>query len=259
MRLIKILPPALSLLMWGTLAGAQQPQGAAQDSPFYELMINGESFVVRKNRPTVLESKENPGIIYDVAVRAEPPRQMDLNTVRFNHDWLFTVHDNRDKELRRVRLVHEGGFTMMITDLGGPLPPDKQIQATTDLLKEVMAMCKGKKEVRVEDRHKLDLANGVLRGAVVRFTDSKPVAPDKTAPDKTAPDKTAPGKKEQDDDLSRHSMLVQTICGKEFAVTCITHYLDGDFEDIKLLIKQTAESFRPIPRAPPPSATQPGG
>ena len=109
-------------------------------------------------------------------------------------------------------------------------------------------MCKGKKEVRVEDRHKLDLANGILRGAVVRYTDSKAIAPDETAPDK----------KEQDDSLSHHSVLVQTVCGKEFAVTCITHYLDEDFEDIKLLIKQTVESFRPLPAPPPTSPTRSG-
>ncbi len=226
MRLISIVPPTLAICMWGTLVGAQQePQ---QDSPFYELIINGESFVVRKNRPTVLESKKNPEVVYEVAVRVEPAQQMDLNTVRFHYDWLFTVHDNHDKKLRRVRLVHEAGFTMMITDLGGPIPPDQQIKATTDLVKEVLALYKGAKDLRTEDRHKLDLGNAVLRGVVIRYTDAEKI---------------------------KHSVLVQTICGKEFAVTCISQYLDNDFEDIKLLIKGTVESFRPIPipaRVQPP-------
>ena len=211
----------IALLLCGVCVIAQD----SEEPQFYEVIIDGKSFVVKKNKPTVVVSEEDPSVTYELAVRVEPPQQKKLNTVEFTHDWLFKVHDNHDKKLRRVRLVHEMGFTMIITDLGGPIPPENQIAASTELIKEAVGMCKDMNEVTVKDEHRLNLPNAVLRGAVVHYK-SKEVA---------------------------NSLLVQTICGKDFAVTCITHYLDDDFPDIKGLIKNTVESFRPIATPGPPS------
>ena len=89
-------------------------------------MINGEIFLIEANRLHKLSSKQKPGVAYEVALRVAPTQQLKLNSVQFEYDRLGTVEDDRGPLRRTVRLTHELGFSMLITELGGPLKPEDQ-------------------------------------------------------------------------------------------------------------------------------------
>ncbi len=107
-----------------SVARAQSPTTSsptASPPTTYELIINGESFLVQTNRLTKLESSKRPGTSYNVALRIAPTQRITLDAVRFDYDRSARVEDNRKHGQRTVRLTHELGFTMLITELGVPL------------------------------------------------------------------------------------------------------------------------------------------
>ena len=87
----------------------------------YELMINGESFLVEGDRAVKLESKEKPGTSYKVALRVAPTQRIRLNSIQFEYDLPAKAEDDGKRENRSVRIAHELGFTMLINDLGQPM------------------------------------------------------------------------------------------------------------------------------------------
>jgi len=214
----------VSLLLATVFVGravAQTQQERAIPPTTYELMINGESFLVELNRMTRLRSKENPGTDYKVALRVATTQRLKLDSVQFAYDWMAKVVDDRKKQRRTVRLTHELGFGMLITDLGAALPVEAQDEALKILAESVV---KSYREMGVKDLEagepvdrKFDGTSG--RGLVIYYRDAQ--------------------------GLNR-SCLIYVLAGPNFTVSCIVQYLDRDFENVKPLLLQTLNSFRSV-------------
>ena len=89
------------------LTGSRTTWGAPRPGPpptTYELMINGESFLVEANRQIKLQSKDKPGVSYQVAIRVAPVQRLKLNTLRFQYDQRFEVEDSRQPQRRSVNI-----------------------------------------------------------------------------------------------------------------------------------------------------------
>ena len=101
--------------------GAAPSWAAGDNEPpplLFELVINGESFVVEANRQTQLKSTKNPGTTYDVSLQLATNQQWLLNDVRFKYDGRFAVNDDGSNSNRTATLEHELGFSMVVMDLG---------------------------------------------------------------------------------------------------------------------------------------------
>ena len=90
--------------------------GPASTAPpvTYEVQINGESFPVEANRVVKVESKQKPGVSYNVAVRVAPTQQVRLNTIQFEYELPAKVEDSGKRENRSARLTHELGFSILL-------------------------------------------------------------------------------------------------------------------------------------------------
>jgi len=213
--------PVRLLPVLACLASAQAQQGKPVAPSRYELVINGESFLIEVNRMTRLQSKETPGVGYQVALRVAPVQRLKLNTVQFEYDWMARVVDDHKPQQRTARLTHELGFNMLITDLGAALP----LEAQDEVLK-ILAESVGDsyRKMNVKDLEvgepldrKFDGTAG--RGLAIYY---------------------------RDDQESSRSCLLYVLAGPNFTVSCIVQYLDRDFENVKPLLLQTLDSFRPI-------------
>ncbi len=188
----------------------------------YELVINGESFVIESNRALKLQSKQKPGVGYDVALRVAPTQRLRLNSVQFDYDWLAKVTDDHDRQQRTAKLSHELGFTIRITDLGRPLTPEILDKVLTILSNSAIETFRELKVANLEIGKPSDRAfNGTTgRGLVVRYRDPQGLG---------------------------RSCLIYVLNGPKFAVSCVVHYLDRDFENASPLMKKTLDSFRAVP------------
>ena len=204
----------------GSPVARAQPGSDVRPS-MYELVINGERFLVEANRLIKLKSEKNPDTGYDVALRIAPTQRLRLNSVQFDYDWLSRVQDDHGRDRRTARLAHELGFTMLITDMGQPLPAeatDKVLKIDVDSVAETFTGL-NVKNLDVGQPRDRTFAGSSGRGVVVRYRD------------------------EQD---SAHTCLVYVLNGPSFAVSCVIQYVDDDLDDVKLLIKKTLDSFRPL-------------
>ena len=87
----------------------------------YEVQIDGESFPVEGGRPPIkVESKLKPGTTYMLGVRVARTQTLRLNSVQMEYGMWATVTDNKGKDLRTAKIVHELGFSLEITDLDQP-------------------------------------------------------------------------------------------------------------------------------------------
>ncbi len=187
----------------------------------YELVINGERFQVEANRLIKLKSEKNPDTGYDVALRIAPTQRLRLNSVRFDYDWLSRVQDDHGRNRRTVRLAHELGFTMLITDMGQSLPAeatDNALKIVVDSVDETFADL-DVKNLEVGKPRKRTFTGTSGRGVVIRYRDERD---------------------------SGNTCLIYVLNGPSFAVSCVVQYVDDDLDDVKLLIKQTLDSFRPL-------------
>ena len=186
----------------------------------YELLIDGESFLVEANRAVKLQSKEQPGVSYQVALRVATTQRLRLNSVQFEYDWLNKVEDTGTRPQRSVRLTHELGFNMRIAELGGPLEPKAQDEAlkilTETLVDTYKQMKVAKLTVGKPQERKFEGTAG--RGVVIRYNDAQEFG---------------------------HTSLVYVLAGQKFTVSCIVQYLDNDSDDVLPLIRKTLDSFRP--------------
>lgn len=195
----------------------------------YELMINGESFFVQANHQVKLQSKQKPGVTYDVAIRVAPVQRLTLNTIQLDYDRHTRVEDNRQRQRRTVVLHHELGFTMLITDLGAPLDEQSRDKAL-ELLSQPMLQSlrdRGIKDATVGNLGVHQFEGGEGRGLRIRYRDSQGIA---------------------------ESTLVYIMVGKSFTASCIVQLLDADGDDVLPLIKKTFDSIRAIERSAPPKA-----
>jgi len=150
---------------------ATGPAAEAEPTPAapplcYELQINGESFLVEANRMVKLESKEKPGVTYNVAVRVSPTQRLRLNTLQFEYELPAKVVDDGKRENRSVRLTHELGFSILLTDLGQPLEPKAQEETLKALAESVAGELRAEKAagIDVSEPHERKFAGSSARG-----------------------------------------------------------------------------------------------
>jgi hypothetical protein len=210
---VSLLPAAI--LACATAAGAVEPT-------LFELVINGESFAVEANRVVELTSPRDPEVKYQVALRIAPTQRIRLNAVEFDYDRLCELRDDRGREQRTVRIEHELGFTMLVTDLGGtPLSEETQQEALQLLVDSVVANVRGQQvqdlEVGGPQPRRFQGASGL--GVTIHYRDAQ--------------------------DLGR-TYYVYVLSGTRFAVSCVVQYVDNDLEDVRELIGQILNSFAPV-------------
>lgn len=211
----------VGLFMLAVLAGAPPVwgQGGSNVTPtMFELMINGESFTVEANRMVELASQQQPGVSYKVALRVAPTQRLRLNSCQFEYDRLARVEDDRQREQRTVQLIHELGFSMLITDLGGPLEAANQEEALKLLSSSVAASFKEKAtDLTIGEPHSRKFGAATGRGVLIRYRDAENLG---------------------------HTCLVYVLVGPSFSASCIVQYLDDDAQEVLPLVKKTLDSFK---------------
>lgn len=209
---------AIAALLAASVARAEDDAASAPTT--YELMINGESFIVEANRAVTLQSKAKPGTAYEVALRVSPVQYLRLNNIRLEYDLRTKVDDNRQAERRSARLTHELGFSMLVTDLGDPLDAGARETALQMLTESVLKS------------HRRQGANDA-QGEVTRLKDAQ--------------FRSAEGRgvqiRHKDADGIEHVSLVYVLVGKTFTSSCIVQYLEADSENVLPLVKRTLDSI----------------
>lgn len=213
----------LSLTVLLLRVSAVQAQSAPTAPPLtYEVQINGESFFVEGDRVVKLDSKKKPDVHYTVAVRVSPTQRIRLNTVEFDYELpAKVIEDSSKRENRSVRLEHELGFSILLTDLGKPNNP-KAVEGTLKMLTDSVtaALRDGKaRDINTSDPHERTFANASARGAAIRYRDAKNF---------------------------QHVYLVYVLSGPSFSVSCVAEYVENDGEDVLPLIKKTLDSVRAV-------------
>ncbi len=221
LRTVAIVTLAATLLLQGLAARGGSP-GPESPPVTYELQINGESFLVEANRDTTLESKRKPGVRYNVALRVSPTQRMRLNSLLFDYDLPARIEDGIRRAPRSVRIAHELGFSVLLTDLGRPLSQKEQQEALKVLVDSVTATLHDMKAegVNVADPHERMFNGSSARGTAIRYRDAKGFG---------------------------HVYLLYVLTGPKHGATCVAEYLENDSEDVLPLIKKTLDSIRPIP------------
>jgi len=208
-------------LAWAASSRAESGSPAESPPLVYEVMINGESFLVEANRAVKLQSKEKPGTSYDVAVRVAPTQRIKLNAIQFDYDLPARVEDDGKRENRSARLTHELGYTILITDLGQPLDAKAQVEALKILVDSVKETVREMKETKLDvgEAHQRTFEGSSARGVTIRYRDAKDIG---------------------------HVCLVYLLTGPKFAATCVVQYVDDDSEDVLPLIKKVLDSVRAV-------------
>ncbi len=213
----------LSLTLLLLRVPALQAQPAPVPTPLtYEIQINGESFLVESDRVVKLDSKKKPDTHYTVAVRVSPTQRMRLNTIEFDYELPAKLkEDSGKRENRSVRLEHELGFSILLTDLGKPNDPKAADDTLKMLTESVVATLRDTKatDINVTEPHERTFANSSARGKAIRYKDAKDF---------------------------HHVCLVYVLSGQNFSASCVAEYLENDSDDVLPLIKKTLDSVRGV-------------
>ncbi len=214
------------LLAAGVCGLVVQAAPAAQPPTLYELLINGESFLVEANRAVTLESRQQPGVKYQVALRIAPVQPVRLLSCRFEYELPATLHAESAPQAggaarRSARLTHELGFDLLLTDLGGPLKPGAHAEALKILSDSVMKTFKqmGVDALTAAAPHQRRFAHCEGHGVVIHYLDEQGIG---------------------------HTSLAYVLGNERFAATCVVQYLDKDSQDVLPLIKRALDSLRPL-------------
>ncbi len=202
------------------LAAALGVDCFAQQAPTtYELTINGEKFLVESNRATKLKSKRTPEVSYDVSLRVSPVQTVRLPHLQFEFETPAQVELIGDGATPTARIVHELGFTALISDVGRPLDAEGQKSALKQLLESVEQTIAEMKPQKVEsdkpESHRF--ANASALGASVRYVDVKGVP---------------------------HSYVVCVFSDKKFSASCVVQYLDHDDAAVSPRIHRMLDSIK---------------
>jgi hypothetical protein len=204
--------------------------GADENSPSlpttYEVLINGESFRVELNRAVKVQSAAKPGTTYQLALRVAPTQVLRLNTVQLEYDMPAKVFDEGGgRRQHTVRIKHELGFSIMLTDVGEVLDKDEQDKALERLKGSVVATYHDVKgaTLAVGNPHLLNFSNAYGSGITIHYTVH-----------------------EGDRDFG-HTCQACVLSGPTFTVTCLIQYLDTDKKDVMPLITKTLKSIRALP------------
>ena len=192
---------------------------AAVPASTYEVQINGESFQVEANRVVKLESKEKPGVSYHVAVRVAPTQRIRLNNVQFEYELPAKVEEDGKRGSRSIRLTHELGFSILLSDLGPALEPKAQEETLKILVESVTSALREEKAaaIDVSEPHERTFDGSSARGTTIRYRDAKDFG---------------------------HVCLLYVLTGPTFAVSCVVEYLDNDGDDVLPLVRKTLDSVR---------------
>lgn len=207
-----------------TLALTAGPEARAQSAgavpaSTYEVQIDGESFDVEANRVVKVESKEKPGVSYKVAVRVAPIQRIKLTNVQFEYELPAKVEEDGGRDNRSIRLTHELGFSMLLSDLGPALEPKAQEGTLKMLLESVTSALREEKAVAIDvsEPHERTFEGSSARGVTIRYRDAKDFG---------------------------HVCLLYVLTGPNFAASCVVEYLDNDGDDVLPLVKKTLDSVR---------------
>jgi hypothetical protein len=189
----------------------------------YELMINGESFLVEADQVVKLQSREKPGVTYEVALRIALEQPVRLTSFRFVYDWPAQVSETR-RPYRMVRIQHELGYTMLIADLGRPLDSARQDETLKVVQESTVEGLQhaGMKEITVTDLPRHEFAGSVGHGVSIHCGDDKGIG---------------------------HTSLVYVIAGQTFAGYCVVEYLDADQANVLPRVQKTLDSVQANPSA----------
>lgn len=214
------------LTIWPCVIGASPARGqAASGAPplTYELMIDGESFLVEANQAARLESREKPGVTYDVALRIAPQQRVELNTLQFEYDWPAEVQVDRKKFRRTAKVRHELGHTMIISDLGEALDSDGTAEALKILQESVVDSFResGLRNIEVAEPRDYEFEHTSGRGVAVGY---------------------------QDEEGVKQICLVFVLNGtdKKFSGSAIIQYFEDEKKTAVPHIKRTLDSIRAV-------------
>lgn len=207
---------------WGYAQGVPTFPEETDQSIVYELLINGESFLIEGNRVVKLRSEQNRDIEYEVAIRVAPTQRYRMPTLQFTYERPATIERDTESGHNVARLIHELGYTMLTHDLGGTLDAEAQKQAL-DILAESVAGSFGEmqaRDIQVGKPHSRKFGDNTGLGTMIRYRDAQGVG---------------------------HTSLVYVLTGKDFSATCVIQYLDRDQNDVLPLVRKTLESFQATP------------
>ncbi|MHC4401946.1 MAG: hypothetical protein ACYTG0_19925 [Planctomycetota bacterium] len=214
------------LCLWSFTAAtselcAQGDAGTGSPPLVYDLVINGESFRVEANRFVKLESLEKPGTTYEVALRIALEQPLRLNTLQLVYDWPARVEDDRGQSRRTVRIRHELGFAMLITDLGGAVKAGSEQTLLEALWESTVRVLKAADatETTVSEPAKQQFGGAIGYGVVIRYRDKRG---------------------------SRQTSLVYLMTAPGFAASCVAQYFDANQEAVLPRVNKTLNSIRAI-------------
>ena len=147
----------------------------------YELTVNGTSYNIQLGEqlriPPVKTYKDGKN---RVSVQIAPTQLAAMNTLKLRYPYPSRAFDDEGKQERTIRVYHEMGYAILITDFGGPLNnPEESVPKIVEILKntlheELTAKLKNPKEATTKFTDKTKngtLVNGVI--VQVKLTDDK--------------------------------------------------------------------------------------
>ena len=208
--------------MGGRAQDAPPPERVPSQGVIFELLINGESFLVEENRVVKVRSEKDPETEYQVAIRVAPTQKYRMPTLVFAYERPAVVERDTESGQNVVRLIHELGFTMLIHDLGGTLDEGARKQALGILTESVVGSFKEMeaRDIQVGTAHSREFGENTGLGTMIRYTGEQNLG---------------------------HACLVYVLAGKDFSATCVIQYLDGDQDDVLPLVRKTLDSFQAAP------------
>jgi hypothetical protein len=200
----------------------------------YELMIDGECFLVELDQVVKLSSKQQPAKSYQVALRVAPTQRLRLGGFQFDYDRHAKVQTSEGQGRPSARLTHELGFSLIVSDLGGPLNDNGLDEVMSVIAESVTETFQQKKAAKLEASppQKKKFAGSSGREVVVRCVDAEGFG---------------------------HIARAYVLVGPTFTTACIVNYLEQDAEDVLPLIQRTLDSITALPKKPAGVIPRPEG
>ncbi len=226
--------PSLSFVLgillpaWGYAQAPPAPDELEQNI-VYELLINGESFLVEGNRVVKVRSEQNPDAEYEVAIRVAPTQRYRMPSLEFTYERPARIERDPEGGRHVVQVVHELGFSIRIHDLGGTLDEEAQQRALGILTESVADSYReqGAGDIQVGNPFApRKFGEWVGLGTTIRYRDEGQIG---------------------------HTCMIYVLAGDASSATCVIRFLDRDRDDVLPLVRRTLESFRALPE---PDATR---
>lgn len=208
--------PLLAACLATGLAFAMAPRKA--EPLLYDLVINGESFTIEADRSLRLESKKDPGVVYEVALRIAQNQRLALNRIQFDYDRGYEVTDDHSQTLRSANMEHELGFTITLTDLGRVLNEDERgkiLQTLQESMENSFRQDNAENLKTTARQQRFQHAEA--EGVTIQYHDTEGRA---------------------------RTCLIYVLAGKDFTASAIVQFPDANHEDVLPLVKRTLDSVQ---------------